>query len=155
MNIEISQRLCHLPLMMDVLRRSRVLEVIDAAIGQHPLSVVSTGECVAVILAGVFVGAHSLWRIRERLAPYDLVTVMQDPDFDLAHFPEERPAKALDDLHTFGLDRVMSSLALEAIRQHGLDTRFLHFDTTTLSFYGACNGRAWTPLATESSLRRR
>jgi len=103
----------------------------------------------------VFVGAHSLWRIRERLAPYDLVTVMQDPDFDLAHFPEERLAKALDDLHTFGLDRVMSSLALEAIRQHGLDTRLLHFDTTTLSFYGACNGRAWTPLATESSLRRR
>lgn len=137
MKIEIPQRLCHLPLMMDVLRRSRVLEVIDAAIGQHPLSVVSTGECVAVILAGVFVGAHSLWRIRERLAPYDMVTVMQDPDFDLARFPEERLAKALDDLHTFGLDRVMSSLALEAIRQHGLDTRFLHFDTTTLSFYGA------------------
>ena len=40
MKIEIPQRLCHLPLMMDVLRRSRVLEVIDAAIGQHPLSVV-------------------------------------------------------------------------------------------------------------------
>jgi len=137
MKIEIPQRLCHLPLMMDVLRRSRVLEVIDAAIGQHPLSVVSTGECVAVILAGVFVGAHSLWRIRERLAPYDLVTVMQDPDFDLGRFTEERLAKALDDLHAFGLDLVMSSLALEAIRQHGLDTRFLHFDTTTLSFYGS------------------
>jgi transposase len=137
MKIEIPQRLCHLPLMMDVLRRSRVLEVIDAAIGQHPLSAVSTGECVAVILAGVFVGAHSLWRIRERLAPYDLVTVMQDPNFDLDRFPEERLAKALDDLHAFGLDRLMSSLALEAIRQHGLDTRFLHFDTTTLSFYGA------------------
>ena len=137
MKIEIPQRLCHLPLMMDVLRRSRVLEVIDQAIGQHNLSVVSTGECVAVILAGVFVGAHSLWRIRERLAPYDLATVMQDPDFDLGRFTEERLAKALDDLHAFGLDVLMSSLALEAIRQHGLDTRFLHFDTTTLSFYGA------------------
>lgn len=137
MKIEIPQRLCHLPLLMDVLRRSRVLEVIDAAIGQHRLSAVSTGECVAVILAGVFVGAHSLWRIRERLAPYDLVTVMQDPDFDLGRFTEERLAKALDDLHAFGVDRLLSSLALEAIRQHGLDTRFLHFDTTTLSFYGA------------------
>ena len=93
MKIEIPQRLCHLPLMMDVLRRSRVLEVIDQAIGQHHLSVVSTGECVAVILAGVFVGAHSLWRIRERLAPYDLATVMQDPDFDLGRFTEERLAK--------------------------------------------------------------
>jgi len=72
MKIETPQRLCHLPLVMDVLRRSRVLKVIDKAIVQHPLSPVSTGECVAVILAGVFVGAHSLWRIRERLAPYDV-----------------------------------------------------------------------------------
>ena len=137
MQIEIPQRLCHLPLVMDVLRRSRVLETIDHAIGQHALSEVSTGECVAVILAGVFVGAHSLWRIRDRLAPYDMVTIMQDPGFDLARFPEERLAKALDDLHRFGLDRLMSGLALEVIRQHALDTRFLHFDTTTLTFYGA------------------
>lgn len=137
MKIEVPRRLCHLPLVMDVLRRSKVLEVIDHAIGQHPLSAVSTGECVGVILAGVFVGAHSLWRIRDRLAPYDMATVMQDPDFDLERFTEERLAKALDDLHATGLDRLMSSLALEAIRQHGLDTRFLHFDTTTLSFHGA------------------
>ena len=102
MKIEIPQRLCHLPLVMDMLRRSRVLETIDHAIEQHRLSSVSTGECVAVILAGVFVGAHSLWRIRERLAPYDMATIMQDPGFDLARFPEERLAKALDDLYGFG-----------------------------------------------------
>ena len=137
MDFELPQRLCHLPLVMDVLRRSKVLEIIDHAIPQHELSEVSTGECVAVILAGVFVGAHSLWRIRDRLDPYDMATIMQDPTFDLARFPEERLAKALDDLYEFGLDRLMTGVALEAIRQHGLDTRFLHFDTTTLSFYGA------------------
>lgn len=137
MDFEIPQRLCHLPLVMDVLRRSKVLDIIDHAIPQHDLSEVSTGECVAVILAGVFVGAHSLWRIRERLDPYDMVTIMQDPSFDLSRFPEERLAKALDDLYDFGLDRLMSAVALEAIRQYGLDTRFLHFDTSTLSFYGA------------------
>ena len=31
----------------------------------------------------------------------------------------------------------MSGLALETIRQFSLDTSFLHFDTTSLSFYGA------------------
>ena len=46
-------------------------------------------------------------------------------------------AKALDDLYEFGVDRLMTGVALEAVRQYGLDTRFLHFDTTTLSFYGA------------------
>ena len=137
MHIALPQRLCHLPLVMDVLRRSKALEVIDAAVPQHQLSDASTGECVAVILCGVFVGAHSLWRIRERLAPYDMVTVMQDATFDLERFPEERLAKALDDLHTYGLDKLMSGLAIEVIRQYRLGTAFLHFDTTTLSFYGA------------------
>lgn len=137
MHIDIPQRLCHLPLVMDVLRRSKALDVIDHAIPQHSLSEVSTGECVAVILCGVFVGAHSLWRLRERLAPYDMATIMQDETFDLQRFPEERLAKALDDLHARGLDTLMSGLALEVIRSYALDTDFLHFDTTTLSFYGA------------------
>ena len=44
MKIEIPQRLCHLPLLMDVLRRSRVLEVIDHAFVQLRQSDVSTGE---------------------------------------------------------------------------------------------------------------
>jgi transposase len=142
MQIEVPQRLCHLPLIMDVLRRSRMLEVIDEAIPQHKLSSVSTGECIAVILCGVFVGAHSLWRIRDRLAPYDMATVMQDPTFNLERFPEERLAKALDDLHARGLDTLMTGLALEVIRQYRLDTSFLHFDTTSLSFYGnyECEG---------------
>ena len=82
MQTDIPQRLCHLPLVMDVLRRSQGTETIDHAIGQPVLSEVSTSEYVAVILAGAFVGAHSLWRIRERLVPYDTVTIMQDPHFD-------------------------------------------------------------------------
>lgn len=137
MHISIPQRVCHLPLLMDVLRRSRILDVIDDAVPQHSLSDVSTGECVAVILCGVYVGAHTLWRLRERLAPYDMATVMQDPTFDLGRFPEERLAKALDDLYAFGLDKLMSGLALEAIRHYQIRTDILHFDTTTLSFYGA------------------
>lgn len=136
-SIGIPQRLGHLPLVMDVFRRTGLPEVIDHAIGQDPRSVVSTAECVAVILSGVFVGAHSLWRLRERLEPYDMATVMQDATFDLERFPEERLAKALDDLYRFGLDTLMTGVALRAIEQYRLDTSFLHFDTTSLSFHGA------------------
>ncbi len=52
MRISTPLRVCHLPLLMDVLRRSRIPDVIDEAIPQHSLSDVSTGECVAVILCG-------------------------------------------------------------------------------------------------------
>jgi len=62
---------------------------------------------------------------------------MQDPHFDLARFPEERLAKALDDLSSFGLDKLMTGVAISAIEQFQLDVSWLHFDTTSLSFYGA------------------
>ncbi len=132
-----AKRLGHLPLMMDVLRRTKALEIIDHACGQHKLSDVSTGECVAVLLAGVYVGAHSLWRIRERLEPYDMNTVMQDATFSIEKFPEERLAKALDDLFQADLDKIMTSLAIRTIDSFDLQTDFLHFDTTSLSFYGS------------------
>jgi len=68
--IDIPQRLCHLPVVMDVLRRSGVLNVIDHAIREDPRSKVSTSECVSVILCGVCLGHHDLWRMADRLSPW-------------------------------------------------------------------------------------
>lgn len=136
-SVGIPQRLGHLPLVMDVFRRSGMDQIIDHAIGQDPRSKVSTSECVAVILCGVYSGSHSLWRLRERLEHYDMKTIMQDSTFDLNDFPEERLGKALDDLFAFNLDKLMSAIAIEVIKSYNIDTSFVHFDTTTLSFFGA------------------
>lgn len=139
MDVELGvpERLGHLPLVMDVLRRTGFIDVIDHAIADDRRSKVSTGECAAVILCAVFVGEHGLWRLRERLAPYDMQTIMQDAGFTIDEFPEERLAKALDDLFAADLNRLMSGIALQVIDQFRLDTEFLQFDTTSLSFYGA------------------
>jgi transposase len=131
------QRLHHLPLVADVIRRTGVPDIIDQCIVEDRRSKVSTSECLQVILLGVFIGEHGLWRLRERLDPYDMKTIMQDSGFEIAEFPEERLAKALDDLYTYGLDRLMTGIALQAIEQFRLETDFLHFDTTSLSCYGA------------------
>ena len=100
MNISIGtpRRLAHLPIIMDILRRTKVLDVIDQAVRDDQRSKVSTSDCVAVMLCSVFAGAHDLWRVRERLERFDMPTVMQDAGFAIAEFPEERLAKALDDL---------------------------------------------------------
>ncbi len=135
-SVGIPRRLGHLPLVMDVLRRTGLLDLIDHSIIDDPRSRVSTSECVSVMLCGVFVGHHDLWRMSERLAPYDMATVTQDPDFPLACFTEERLAKMLDDLYPH-IDRLMTAVALQATEQFRLGTDFLHFDTTSLSFFGA------------------
>jgi transposase len=73
----------------------------------------------------------------DRLGPYDMATIMRDRGFCLAEFTEERLAKALDDLFSAGLDRLMTGIALQVIEQFNIGTDFLHFDTTSLSFFGA------------------
>lgn len=135
-SVGVPRRLCHLPLVMDVLRRTGLLEVIDHSLRDDPRCRVSTSECVAVMLCGVFVGHHDLWRMSERLAPFDMATVMRDPDFPLTAFTEERLAKMLDDLYPH-IDRLMTAVALQAVQQFRIGTDFLHFDTTSLSFFGA------------------
>ena len=58
-----------------------------------------------------------------------------------------RPSQTTESIPDRLLDRLMSGLALEVIRQHGLDTRFMHFDTTTLSFYGAYESEGFSAMS--------
>lgn len=142
------RRLAHLPLVMDVLRRSRVAEVIDAACSIDPRMKVSDGECVALIIAGVFAGEHGLWRLQDRLDVYDMATVMQDAGIDLAEFHDVRLGRALDAIYDAGPDRIQTALALHAIDAWSLNRSHLHVDTTTLSFHGAYEeeqDEAWCP----------
>lgn len=131
------QRLGHLPLVVDVLRRTGLLDLIDHTVRDDPRSKVSTSDCVLTLMCAVFTGNHALWRVRERLACYDLHTITRDGGWNLQEFPEERLAKALDALSSAGLNRLMTAVALETIRQFRLDTDFLHFDTTNLPLHGA------------------
>lgn len=136
-DLGLPRRLAHLPLIMDVLRRSRVIEIIDEACGVDRRQKVSHGECVAMIIAGVFAGEHGLWRLRDRLDVYDMATVMQDPGIDLDEYHDVRLGRACDAIYDAGPDRIHSALALHAIDAWKLDRSYLHVDTTTLSFYGA------------------
>jgi transposase len=135
--IGIPRRLSYLPVVMDTLRRCGIFSVIEQAIKDDPRSKVTTSECVAVILCGVFLGHHDLWRLADRLAPFDMATVLQDPDVDLSLFTEERLAKALDDLYAADLDKLITPLAIHTIEQFRLSTDFVHFDTTSLTLFGA------------------
>ena len=135
--IGIPHRLAHLPLVVDVLRRTGLLNFLDGVIREDPRSKVSTSECVAVLLCGVMAGHHDLWRMADRLTPYDMATIMRDPGFLLSEFTEERLAKALDDLYDANLDKLMTHVALETVRQFRIGTDFLHFDTTSLVMWGA------------------
>jgi len=152
LKLEPPKRLAHLPLVMEVIRQTGIPDIIDAACGTDRRMKASHGECVCVILAGVFAGEHGLWRLQDRLDVFDMATVMQDAGFDLAAFHDVRLGRCLDALYRSGPDRILSEVALRTIAAHDLDVDFLSFDTTTLSFYGAYEHEldpGWSPEADE------
>jgi len=148
------RRLAHLPLVMETFRRSEMDLVIDHMCGTDSRMKVSHAECVGVILAGVFAGEHGLWRLQERLDVFDMETVMQDPGFSFDDFHDVRLGRALDAIYAAGPDRLLSEIALRVIAAHDLKTDFLHFDTTTLTCYGAYEEESdpfWSPEIEESA----
>ena len=130
-------RLGHLPLVMDVFKRLNLVGIIDQAAPVHGTKKASSSSCVAVLMCGIFVGAHTLWRIRERLKPYDMRTIMQDPQFDLQIYNDERLSEVLDALHLAGLDGIMTQVAIEVIKQFHVSTQYISFDTTSVITAGA------------------
>ena len=149
-NIELDppKRLAHLPLVMGVIRSTSAIDIIDAACGIDRRMKSSHGACVALILAGIFAGEHGLWRLQDRLDVYDMATVMRDRGIDLAEFHDVRLGRALDAVYRAGPDRIVTGLALKMIEAHKVETDYLHFDTTTLTFYGAYEHEVdplWSP----------
>lgn len=142
------KRIGHLGLIADVLQSSGFLEVIDALCGVDQRMKVSHGECAQMVLLGVFAGEHGLWRLTERLDPYDMATVTGDAGIDLREFHDVRLGRMLDAVYDAGPERLLSALSLQVVRRAQVDIGTLHFDTTTLSVYGAYEedlDDAWTP----------
>jgi len=111
------KRLAHLPLVMDFIRQTGVPDIIDAACGIDRRMKASHGECVCVILAGVFAGEHGLWRLQDRLDVFDMATVMQDPGFGLEEFHDVRLGRCLDALYRGGPDRILSEVSVFSLAQ--------------------------------------
>lgn len=130
-------RLYHLPLLMDVIRRIRLPQVLDFVVRDDPRSKVTTSECLSVMLCAIFSGSHDLYGVREKLGRFDMATIMQNPAFSIDQFPEERLAKAMDDIWAVGPEKLMFAIAVQVISAFRLDTSYFHFDTTSLTCHGA------------------
>lgn len=142
------KRIGHLGLIADLLQSVGILDVIDVLCGVDQRMKVSHGECAQLVLLGVFAGEHGLWRLTERLDPYDMATVTGDAGIDLREFHDVRLGRMLDAVYDAGPERLLSAMSLKVVEWARLELGTLHFDTTTLSVYGAYEedlDDAWAP----------
>jgi len=114
------KRVGHLPLIMDTLRRTGILNAIDSICGVDARMKVTHSDCVAFVLLGVFAGEHGLWRLSQRLDPFDLTTIMDDAGLDTKEFYDVRLGRMLDAIYDAGPDRLYSAIALPLIESESL-----------------------------------
>ncbi len=129
------RRLDHLPIIGQILRALRIREHVDARIEHDPRSHVTAGECVEALIVAILLGKHTLYRVDELLAPYDLEVAFGWKG-EALHFNDTRLAKALDDLFAAGPSAVHASVVATAVDVLRLELKQLHFDTTTAKVYG-------------------
>ena len=142
------KRLGHLGVIADLIDTTGLVGMIDSICGADSRMKVSHGECLKFVILAVFAGEHGLWRLSERMEPFDMATLMGDPGISLDAFYDVRFGRMLDAIWDTGTDRLHSSVSLSMIQSAQLDTSIARFDTTSLTFYGAFEedmGEDWTP----------
>lgn len=127
-----TKRLDYLPIVGQALRRLGVRELIDGLVPLDPRSNVSTGECVEALIVAILHGKHTLYRIDELLAVYDLELAFGWTGSD-EDFHDDRLGRALTDTFDAGLMKLQTAAIVRAVKAHELDLRHLHLDTSSVA----------------------
>ncbi len=141
------KRLDHLPLVAACMRHLEIAKTIDEIVPPHPLNHVTTGECVEAMVLSILTGEHALYNVSDVLSKYDTSIIFQK-EVNPNWFHDNRLGNGLDDLKAAGLDNLYSAIISKAIIKHSLGLSHLHFDTTSLSFYGEYQTDEEDPLVT-------
>jgi transposase len=126
----------HLPLILGILRKLKVASLIDEMIPPHRDNVLSCGTGVEALVLAILDGDHALYKVGSRLAERGMLSLLQ-AGLARESLNDYRLGQILDALFAANLNRVFSALALNALEVYGIETPWLHQDTTTLSLYGA------------------
>lgn len=131
-----TKRLGFLPVIGAALGRLRLAERIDEVVPPDPRNVVTAGQCVEALVVAILTGTHTLYRVDQLLAGYDLELGL-GWEARAGDFHDERLARALDALRLAGLNKVVSAVIVQVFRDYALDLSILRLDTTTCSVHGA------------------
>jgi len=129
------KRLDHLPVVVSCLQRLGLARIIDERVPSHPQRDLSTGTCIEALILAILSGTHTLYRVGQTLAPYDLSTTFGRP-MTQDKLSDNRLSRALDAIFKVGLSEINTSVILKLIEIFDLDVSLACFDTTGVSLHG-------------------
>ena len=131
------ERLDHLGVIASVIKDVGLIDMINRRLVPDAPERVTPGEAVAgMILNGLGFAHRPLSLTPHFFANKPLDRLFRE-GIDAAMFNRFKLGRTLDDAHAYGCDLLFEDLALSLCAQEGIDLRFTHLDTTSVSLTGA------------------
>src|SRR5262247_338036 len=130
--IEASQ-VQHLPLVKAYADKIGLVEAINAVVPTE--MEVDPGTIVLGMILDTLSGRSPLYRLEEFFAHQDTALLLGKAVAPEA-FNDDTVGRILERLYDVGTMKIFTACAVRADRVYGLDKRYVHFDTTSISVYG-------------------
>lgn len=122
-----------LPIVANFLRKIGVTALVDQKI-PSPQNI-SSGQVVAGMVMDTLSGRSPLYKLHEFFIGQDTQLLFGE-ELSPTDFNDNNTGKVLDNIHAYGPSKLFSQVAFQACHHQHLDTRFLHYDTTSKRVYG-------------------
>ena len=135
------------PIIRHFLARMAFQKIVGDCLGSERHTLLSHEEALSILIQNIILSPAPLYRIAEWAAPVEPealgITQRQKDALN-----DDRMARSLDMLASARSRNLFFLVALHVIKEFELDTRRIHHDTTTVTFYGEYAGSVMTPKIT-------
>ena len=123
----------HLPIVKEYAKRIKLVETIDAMVDTE--MELSPGMTVLAMVLDTLSGRTPLYRLEEFFQEKDTELILGE-DVEPELFCDYNVGRMLDKIYVSGTQKIFSQLSQNAVGGFEIDTRRLHFDTTSISVFG-------------------
>jgi transposase len=130
------ERLDHLGLLASVIKDLGLIDMIDARLEPDAQEAITPGEAVAGMILNGLGFAHRPLSLTPQFFANKPLDLLFREGVHAEMFNRFKLGRTLDKAHAYGCDLLFSELARAACAQEGIDSRFTHLDTTSVSLSG-------------------
>jgi len=124
------------PLIRGLCDQLELVRIIDDAVAWDPhRSALSPGERIQALILSMFMRQRPLYRVHESFRRTD-IELLLGPGVAIEDLNDDGFGHALDKLQAAGAASVYSALCARTVVLEAVDEGFLHWDSTTRSFFG-------------------
>ena len=132
----------HLPIVKAYADKIGLVEAIHAVVPTE--MEVDPGTIVLGMILDTLSGRSPLYRLEEFFAHQDTALLLGKAVAPEA-FQDDTVGRILERLYDVGTMKIFTACAVRADQAYGLDKQYVHFDTTSISVYGAYLPREGQP----------